>query len=80
MLQIEVRMMALLEFLKRNEKAVLLRVKEKSLALAGVRPASEPPQSGLPIFYRQFVHVLEHVSETPAHHTRRRGEDGKGGQ
>ena len=54
--------MALLEFLKIYEKAVLSRTEEKSLALAGVRPASEVPQSGLPIFFNQLIYVLEHAS------------------
>jgi signal transduction histidine kinase len=53
--------MALLEFLKTNEKAVQARIEEKSLALAGVRPASEMPKGGLPIFFNQLLHVLEHA-------------------
>jgi signal transduction histidine kinase len=53
--------MALLEFLKTNEKAVQVRIEEKSSALAGMRPASEVPHSGLPIFFKQLLHVLEHA-------------------
>lgn len=52
--------MALLEFLQSNEKVVRARIEAKSSALAGVRPASEMPRNGLPIFYRQLLHVLEH--------------------
>jgi signal transduction histidine kinase len=59
--------MALLEFLKANEEAVRARVVEKSSALAGVRPISEGPQSGLPIFLEQFVHVLEHMPTEASH-------------
>lgn len=51
--------MSLLEFLKANEKAVLARIEEKSSALAGARPASAVPKSGLPIFFAQLLHVLE---------------------
>ena len=53
--------MALLEFLKMNEEAVLARIEEKSSTLAGVRPISPDPTSGLPIFFKQLVHVLEHA-------------------
>jgi signal transduction histidine kinase len=59
--------MTLLEFLKTNEKLILARVEEKSSALAGPRPTSEPPKSGLPIFYKQLLHVLEHAPEEPSH-------------
>jgi len=51
--------LALVEFLKTNEKAVLARIEEKSSALAGARPASEVPKSGLPVFFKQLLHVLE---------------------
>ena len=59
--------MTLLEFLNTNEKLILARVEEKSSALAGPRPTSEPPKSGLPIFYKQLLHVLEHAPEEPVH-------------
>lgn len=52
--------MALLEFLKANEKLVQTRIEEKASALAGVRPASESSKSGVPIFFGQLLHVLEH--------------------
>lgn len=53
--------MSLHEFLKINEQAVLARIEEKSLALSGVRPASAIPKIGLPIFFQQLLHVLEHA-------------------
>ena len=53
--------MALLEFLKTNEKVVQARIEEKSSSLAGERPATEFPKSGLPIFFKQLLHVLEHA-------------------
>jgi signal transduction histidine kinase len=53
--------MALLEFLKTNEETVLARIDEKSLALAGVRPAAEVPKGGSAIFFKQLLHVLAHV-------------------
>ncbi len=53
--------MALREFLKANEKAIQARIEEKASALAGVRPASEVPKSGLPIFFDQLLRVLEHA-------------------
>jgi signal transduction histidine kinase len=53
--------MALLEFLRTNEDAVQARIEAKSSALAGERPASEAPGKGLPIFYKQLLHVLEHA-------------------
>jgi signal transduction histidine kinase len=59
--------MALLEFLKANETAVHARIEEKSAALAGARPAAEVPQSGLPIFFKQLLHVLEHVPTEVVH-------------
>lgn len=53
--------MALLEFLKTNEKAVQARIQDKFSALVGARPASDVPKSGLPVFLKQLVHVLEHA-------------------
>jgi signal transduction histidine kinase len=58
--------MALVEFLKKNEKEILASIEEMSSALAGVRPASEPPKRGLPIFFKQLIHVLEHAPAEPA--------------
>ncbi len=52
--------MALVEFLKTNEKLVLARIEQKSSLLAGARPPSELPKNGLPIFFGQLLHVLEH--------------------
>jgi signal transduction histidine kinase len=57
--------MALVEFLKANEKEIIGSVEEMSSALAGVRPASEPPKRGLPIFYKQLIRVLEHAPADP---------------
>jgi signal transduction histidine kinase len=57
--------MALVEFLKANEKEILASIEEMSSALAGSRPSSEPPKRGLPIFFKQLIHVLEH---SPAEH------------
>src|SRR5687767_2077168 len=51
--------MALLEFLKTNEKSILASIEEKHSALAGVRPPTVAPRSGLPIFFKQLLHVLE---------------------
>lgn len=57
--------MALVEFLKTNEKEILASIEEMSSALAGVRPASDPPRRGLPIFFRQLVHVLQFAPAEP---------------
>jgi signal transduction histidine kinase len=57
--------MALVEFLRTNEKEILDSIEEMSSALAGVRPASEPPKRGLPIFYRQLIHVLQFAPAEP---------------
>ena len=59
--------MALLEFLKTNEQAVLASVEEKSSALAGVRPVSEVSGNGLPVFFRQLLHVLEQAPADVMH-------------
>jgi signal transduction histidine kinase len=59
--------MALLDFLKANEKAVLASIEEKSSALAGARPVSEAPGSGLPIFFNQLLHILEHAPDEVMH-------------
>ena len=59
--------MALLEFLTANERAVQARIDEKSSALAGVRPDSELPSSGLPIFFKQLLHVLAHAPTEVVH-------------
>jgi signal transduction histidine kinase len=59
--------MALLEFLKANEKAVLASIEGKSSALAGVRPVSEVQRSGLPIFFKQLLHVLEQAPTEVMH-------------
>ncbi len=53
--------MALLEFLKSNERAIHARVEAKSSALAGVRPLSASPNHGLSIFFKQLIHVLQHA-------------------
>src|SRR6186713_1635334 len=57
--------MALVEFLKTNEKEILASIEEMSSALAGVRPASEPPRLGLPVFFKQLVFILEHAPVEP---------------
>jgi signal transduction histidine kinase len=59
--------MALLEFLKTNERAIHARIEEKSAALTGVRPLSEVPKNGLPIFFKQLLHVLEHAPTEVVH-------------
>jgi signal transduction histidine kinase len=59
--------MALVEFLKTHEKEILSSIEEMSSALAGARPASEPPKRGLPIFFKQLIHVLEHAPAEPVH-------------
>lgn len=53
--------MALLEFLKTNEKTILASIEEKSSALAGLRPVSEAKRTGLPVFLKQFIGVLDHA-------------------
>jgi signal transduction histidine kinase len=58
--------MALLEFLRANEKEILTSIDEKSSAFVGVHPASEQMQQGLPIFFRQLLDALEHISSDPA--------------
>jgi signal transduction histidine kinase len=55
----------LLEFLRTNEPAILASIEEKSSALAGVRPTSEPASRGLSIFFNQLLHVLEHAPAEP---------------
>ena len=57
--------MALVEFLKANEKEILASIEEMSSALAGERPASDPPKRGLPIFFRQLIHVLQFAPAEP---------------
>src|SRR5688500_9154145 len=57
--------MALVEFLKTHEKEILASIEEMSSALAGVRPASDPTKRGLPIFFKQLMHVLEHAAAEP---------------
>jgi signal transduction histidine kinase len=59
--------MALLEFLKTNEKTVLARIEEKSSALTGARPPTEVPRSGPPIFFKQLLHVLAHAPSEVVH-------------
>jgi signal transduction histidine kinase len=61
--------MALLEFLKTNQQAVQERIEEKSSALAGMRPASDALKSGLPVFFKQLLHVLEHAPTEVVHLT-----------
>jgi signal transduction histidine kinase len=57
----------LLEFLRTNQTAILASIEEKSSALAGVRPTSEPSRRGLSIFFNQLMHVLQHASADPTH-------------
>jgi signal transduction histidine kinase len=59
--------MALREFLKTNEKAILASVEEKYSALAGVRTVTAAPSSGLPIFFKQLLHVLEQAPTEGLH-------------
>jgi signal transduction histidine kinase len=56
----------LLEFLRRNEKEILTSVDDRSPALASARLASEQMQRGLPIFFKQLLEFLEHLSTIPA--------------
>ena len=58
--------MTLLEFLRRNEKAILTSIDERSPALATARLASEQLQRGLPIFFKQLLEVLEQLSANSA--------------
>ena len=59
--------MALLEFLKTNEQVIQARIEEKSSALTGARPGSAMPKGGLPIFFKQLLHVLEHAPTEVVH-------------
>jgi signal transduction histidine kinase len=59
--------MALLEFLKTNEKAVLASIEGKTTALTGMRPISEAQSRGLPIFFKQLLHVLDHAPTDVMH-------------
>jgi signal transduction histidine kinase len=59
--------MSLLDFLKANEKAVEARIEQKSSALAGVRRPSDVPRSGLDVFLKQLLHVLEHAPTEVEH-------------
>lgn len=52
--------MALLEFLRINGNAVQARAGQKFLHLTGERRASELSKSGVPIFIKQLLHVLQH--------------------
>ena len=58
--------MALLEFLRTNEKAILTSIDERSPALASARLGSEQLQRGLPIFFKQLLEVLEQLSANSA--------------
>ena len=58
--------MTLLEFLRKNEKAILTSIDERSPALATARLASEQLQRGLPIFFRQLLKVPEQLSANSA--------------
>lgn len=58
--------MTLLEFLRKNEKAILTSIDERSPALATARLASEQLQRGLPIFFKQLLEVLEQLSANSA--------------
>jgi signal transduction histidine kinase len=58
--------MALVEFLRANEKEILASVNAVSSALAGHRSPLEPPRLGLPTFFNQLVHVLELAAGEPA--------------
>jgi signal transduction histidine kinase len=55
----------LYEFLRENEKDILVMTEEKSLDLAGVRPSSMQLKRGLPIFYKQLMNVLRLEAELP---------------
>jgi signal transduction histidine kinase len=57
---------ALLDFLKTNEQAILTSIDERSPALASARLASEQLQRGLPIFFKQLLEVLEQLSANSA--------------
>lgn len=59
--------MALVEFLKAHERAIQERIAEKCSALAGVRPDSAVTNSGLPVFFQQLLHVLEHAPTEAVH-------------
>lgn len=56
----------LLEFLRTNENEILTSIDDRSPALANARLASEQMQRGLPIFFKQLLEVLEHLSAIPA--------------
>jgi signal transduction histidine kinase len=57
---------ALVEFLRTNESAILTSIEEKSAALSGARPSSGQMQRGLPIFFKQLLGALEHSPAGPA--------------
>jgi len=59
-------MTTLLDFLRRNETSILTSIDERSPALATARLASEQLQRGLPIFFKQLLEVLEHLSANSA--------------
>ena len=58
--------MALPEFLRMNEKAILTSTEAKSLQLAGAGPSSQQMKRGLPIFFNQLLDVLEQAPPAPA--------------
>jgi signal transduction histidine kinase len=54
------------EFLKKNEAGILLACEAKSSELGGTSPLSDELKSGLPIFFKQLLTVLEHNPTEPA--------------
>jgi signal transduction histidine kinase len=53
------------EFLKANEAKILAACEAKSNELGGMQPSSDELKTGLPIFFRQLMTVLEHTAAEP---------------
>jgi signal transduction histidine kinase len=55
----------LYEFLKKNEGEILAVCQAKSAELGGAAPSEDEMKTGLPIFFKQLLTVLEHTPAEP---------------
>lgn len=53
------------EFLRANESAILAACEVKSAELGGLEPSVGEMKTGLPIFFKQLLTVLEHTAAEP---------------
>jgi signal transduction histidine kinase len=61
----KVEFVVLHEFLTENEHEILAACEAKSQELEGPRPSTDQLKQGLPIFFKQLLHVLEHSPAEP---------------